>query len=392
MGGSTRSYEIAKKLVLAGHQVSVVTSTRGQDYARTVGLNVEGIEIVWINVDYNNSMSFWRRVYAFGKFAILSYRIGSKLDGDLVYATSTPLTIAIPGVLTSKRCKIPLIFEVRDVWPDIPIAMKILTNRFLIKAASLLELWAYRNSRKIVGLSPGMCDSIISKGIASDRVICIPNAANVAKFQNTASTENIHAPKSITEADQVVLYAGTLGTVNGVSYMIDIAKELDALDKANKIKFLVVGDGVEKNKLIHLASDLKLLNRRVFFLDPIAKQAMPTLFARASIVTSFIINVPILEMNSANKFFDGLAAGRPILINHGGWQADIITKYNAGLVIDRDDAFSAAQSLLHTLNDTNLLTQMGRNSLGLAKSQFDSDILFDRLVSEIVDTAADTYT
>ena len=98
-------------------------------------------------------------------------------------SSSTPLTISIPAVFISKKKKIPMIFEVRDLWPTIPIAMKILKNPILIYLARILEMWSYKNSNSIIGLSPEIKKGIISRDVDPKKIAVITNSCDLKKFE-----------------------------------------------------------------------------------------------------------------------------------------------------------------------------------------------------------------
>jgi UDP-N-acetylglucosamine:LPS N-acetylglucosamine transferase len=127
MVGSTRSYEMARRLVAYGHEVHMITSWREDDGRKNWFKTEEnGINVHWLPVPYSNEMGFYERIKAFVKFALGSAKKAIELKGDIVFATSTPLTIAVPGIIASKINRIPMVFEVRDLWPEVPVALGIL--------------------------------------------------------------------------------------------------------------------------------------------------------------------------------------------------------------------------------------------------------------------------
>ena len=163
MSGGTRSYEMARRLVAMGHEVNMITSWREDDGRKGWFETAEaGIKVHWLPVPYSNKMGFKERISAFFRFAWGAARKAASLPADVVFATSTPLTIALPGVYAARRQKAPMVFEVRDLWPELPIAIGALKNPFLQFMARQLELFAYRNSKAIVALSPGMRDGVES--------------------------------------------------------------------------------------------------------------------------------------------------------------------------------------------------------------------------------------
>ncbi|MGI6776573.1 MAG: glycosyltransferase [Acetivibrionales bacterium] len=144
ISGGTRSYDFARRWVDKGHKVTVLTSSAfiGGSCSRNSnkGINfikIDGLDVVVINVTYSQHMPYLRRVMAFLLFMICaSVYLLKKNDFDLVFATSTPLTIAIPALVARLRNKVPFIFEVRDLWPEYPADFGIIKNRPAIKAGS----------------------------------------------------------------------------------------------------------------------------------------------------------------------------------------------------------------------------------------------------------------
>ena len=184
MPGGTRSFEMARRLVAAGHEVNLVTSHR-EAGAAGGGWEVTeeaGIKVHWYPVPYSNHMGFVERVRAFLRFAVAAARKAASFEADVVFATSTPLTIVLPGLFASWRLRVPLVFEVRDMWPAVPIAMGYLKNPVLRIGAHWLERLAYRKSSHVVALAPGMRDDIIATGIDPDKVTVIPNGCDVDIF------------------------------------------------------------------------------------------------------------------------------------------------------------------------------------------------------------------
>jgi glycosyltransferase involved in cell wall biosynthesis len=391
MSGGTRSYELARRLVAAGHEVHVVTTTRegpqtaGQEWGTT---NEEGVHVHWTHVEYRNQFGFLARVRAFLSFA---WRSGSKavaLRGDLVFATSTPLTIALPAIYASRRLRAPMVFEVRDVWPEVAVAMGEISNPFLIWAARLLERTAYRNAVRVIALSPGMADGVANAGYPRENIKTIPNACDIDLFQSRG--EDLPPDFLPPGEGPLVLYAGTFGRANGVDYLADVAAEMKQL-KAS-VRFLLVGDGAERERLEQRAAANGTLGVNLWIRRPVSKRNMPALFRNATVATSLFIDVKALWDNSANKFFDALAAGRPVLINYGGWQKDILDAHGAGISVRRDDPVGAARALLDLLNSPERLARAQQASLNLARTQFNRDSLAERFRATLESAAMTTVS
>lgn len=387
MSGGTRSYEMARRWVAAGHEVHMITSWREESECRLwFETKVAGINVHWLPVPYGNHMNYRDRIAAFLKFASSAIGRAKRVGGDIVFATSTPLTIAIPGVRVSKALGVPFVFEVRDLWPKVPIAMGALKNPIMKAMAERLELYAYGNSSHIVALSPGMKDGIVERGIRPEMISVIPNSADLSLFGDCADEgEAFRRSLNIRRDCALVTYAGTFGAVNGVSYMVRMAAAARNLDLP--LHFLGVGEGRERRSVELLASELGVLGDYVTLLPPVAKKEMPKILAATDVTCSFVIDLEPLWANSANKFFDSLASGTPIAINYGGWQADLLTSNNAGLALPAEDPVEGVKMIAALVADKRKLTEMGLAARSLAEEKFDRGKLAAQLEKILINEA-----
>jgi glycosyltransferase involved in cell wall biosynthesis len=379
MSGSTRSFEMARRLVEMGHQVEIVTSTRGYDISSHDLRTIEsGITVNWIRVNYSNQMNFWRRIFAFLKFAFLAFLKARKLKGDIIFASSTPLTISLPGIFAARLNRIPFYFEVRDLWPEVPISMGILNNPFLRFLALKLEKFSYKNATGIIALSEDMKRGIVKTGYSSKNIKVIPNGADLDLFDFKKSTKtSLRFKYGFNQDDIIILYPGTFGVVNNLEYIVHIAQKLSS---QINVKFLLVGDGVERDMIIKKAKEYNLFQQNMFFFEPVPKNEMPDFFSMSDIVISTILPIKELESNSANKYFDALASGTCVVINHGGWQEEELQKFKCGFSLSRDldEAYSKLQFYL---NDRKLLDVMGLNGRYLAQKKYSRDYLAQELAA-----------
>ena len=387
MPGGTRSFEMARRLVAADHEVYMITSDRvsnnSDDWYRTIEA---GIQVHWLPVRYGNTMPYHERIKAFFRFATKAGLYANRIRADVVFATSTPLTITIPAVYAAKQQKIPMVFEVRDLWPELPIAVGAIKGP-MIPPARWLERFAYRHSKEIVALSPGMKEGIVQIGYPPERVHVIPNSCDLELFQVTAEAGVAFRNRFSWLGDRpLVIYAGTFGRINGVGYLARLAAEI--LSLAPEVRFLAVGGGYEYDMVSKLARDLGVLDRNFFMIPQLPKAEMPALFSAATISTSMFIDLPQMWANSANKFFDSLAAGKPVAINYKGWQANLLNQTGAGLVLPPNDLLSAARLLVNAIKDQNWLTKAGKAALSVARTRFNRDLLARQLETVLVNAAS----
>jgi glycosyltransferase involved in cell wall biosynthesis len=378
MAGGIRSYEQARRLVARGHTVHVITTDitpgkRGLGWRHT---DDDGIDVHWFSIPYSNNMSYARRIRAFAEFMVVAAAKAARLKADLVFATSTPLTVAVPGVIAAKLRRVPFVFEVRDLWPEVPIKMGALRNPVARKLAGALATFAYRNAEEVVALSPGMAAGVNARYPAA-RTTVIPNAADLDLFRVEDDAVRRFRDEHRWLGDRpLVIYTGALGAVNGVDYLVHAARRMRDLDP--DVQFLIVGHGKEWDSTRKLAADHGLLDQSVHMWEKVPKTELPVILGAATVSTSMVRPIPALWENSANKFFDALAASRPIAINYGGWQSDLIRQTGAGLVLDPHDPDSGAGTLAAHVRDEVWLKEARAAAHQLAVEQFSRDLLFER--------------
>jgi glycosyltransferase involved in cell wall biosynthesis len=390
MVGGTRSYEMARRLVGMGHEVDIVTSSRtaaAPTLRRWSRTDEDGVRVHWLTVPYSNHMSYRRRLWAFARFAWASAPKAASLGGDVLFATSTPLTIALPAVYAAWRRGIPLVLEIRDLWPEVPIAMGALRRSPSIRASRWLERFAYRHAAHIIALSPGIRDGIVGTGYPADRVTVLPNGCDLELFDVKATAGlAVRREHRWLGNRPLVLYAGALGAVNGVCYLARVAAAAATIDP--EVCFVTIGDGKEEGLVRTTAAQLGVLNRNFFMLASMQKRDIPAWLSAANIASSIVVDLRELWANSANKVFDAFAAGRPIAINHEGWLADLIRLTGTGLVLPPRDTSAAAAQLITAVRDPVWLAGAGAAAGQIARERFSRDELATQLERVLKTTVA----
>lgn len=390
--GGPRSYEFARRLIAHGHQVCVISSpaffpTNYHFTGLITQTEVAGTPMVIIRVPYSNSMSFAERIHAFLQFAFLASWEAMRHPADVVFATSTPLTIAIPAILAKLWQRIPLVFEVRDLWPELPIAVGALRNPVAKALAEALEWLAYHASVHVIALSPGIAEGVMRRGMPATSITVIPNGCDVELFDVPLSQGQAIRRRlpGLAENQPLVVYAGTFGVINGVDYLVDVAVTMRTI--ASDVRFLLVGSGAKKDMLISKAQAGGVLNENLWIWDPVPRTEMPNVLAAATVATSLFIPLRPMWNNSANKFFDALAAGKPVAINYGGWQAELLTDSGAGIVLPPNDPVLAAETLSSFVHDPQRLQQAAAAARTLAYTRFHRDMLASKLEASLCQAA-----
>lgn len=389
--GSTgiRSYEMARRLITRGHQVTMVCGSYGGGQTGLINSfengrrrgTVDGIDIIEFDLMYSNADGLIKRALTFLKFAIRSIGLALTADYDLLFSTTTPLTAGIPGISARWLRGKPFVFEVRDLWPELPRAMGVIKNRFVLGAMAVLEWTSYRSAHNVIGLSPGIVEGIMHCGVLRERIAMVPNGCDLGIF----STEvEAWRPEQIGSTDLMAVFAGTHGMANGLDAVLDAATVLK-LRGRNDIKILLIGDGKLKPALVERANREGLDN--VVFHAPVNKVRLAGLMASTDVGLQILANVSAFYYGtSPNKFFDYIAAGVPVLNNYPGWLAGMINEHQCGFAVEADNALAFADALESAADDRAALAPMGQRSRALAESQFSRAQLSDQWVDVLEST------
>ncbi|MBL3657809.1 glycosyltransferase family 4 protein [Fulvivirga sediminis] len=361
-GGGIRSYHIVKHLKELGHDVQVITAYNKPKADVKI---IDGIKISYLPVYYTNHLSFWSRVHAFIRFVWMSLKVIKKIQPvDLNYVITTPLTTGIIALYAKFRFRTPYVFEVGDLWPDAPIQLKVLNNWLLKKLAYWLEKKSYKETEKIVALSPDIKDIILQK-LNKKKVEVITNMADNEFF--TAGKKDLRLQLKYGVEDKfVITYAGTIGLANHLEYMLAAAEA--CLDNAH-IQFMVAGEGARAQHMKNLVEEQNLVNVR--FVPFAGKDEVRELLNVSDAVYVSFQNVPVLASGSPNKLFDGLAAGKLIIMNFEGWLKKIIEKNECGFYYNPEEPKQFYNELKKFVEDDELLMRAQINSRKLAEQSFD---------------------
>jgi glycosyltransferase involved in cell wall biosynthesis len=363
--GGTRSYEFARRFVSRGHDVRMLTAGEGRQ-------EVEGIEVVGVSGGYSDyvsatAVSYPRRMLAFARFGLAA--TAAALRGprpDVIYATSPPLTMALPALAAAARWRAPLVFEVRDLWPEAPIQMGALRNPLIRRAARALERLVLGRATRIIALSPGIQRGVVAAGAPAERVALVPNASDLDLFRPAPLPERFR-----------VSYFGTMGEANDLAPVVEAARLLDGVD------FVLMGDGKHRARLERSAPP------NVTFTGTAAgKQGVAELAASSSACLTVFKDVPVLATNSPNKLFDTFAAGRAAIVNMDGWMRSLVEDNEAGLYVRAGDARDLAEKLAWLRDHPADLERMGRNARALAEREFDRERLAERALAVLEEAAS----
>jgi glycosyltransferase involved in cell wall biosynthesis len=387
--GLIRSYEFARRMVDRGHQVTMITSSSRlpEEYQRRLFFEgeIDGIRVRSVRIRYSNYMGYARRLWSFTLFTLgalwLAVTAGRH---DIVFATSTPLTVGIPGWMAAAAKRRPFVFEVRDLWPEAAIQMGALRRHSMTaRAAKRLERFLYHHSAAVVALSPGMAEGVVAEGIDPSRVHTIPNCADLDLFHPGPKDPELVERFALGNRF-VVGYAGAIGPSNALEAQVPEAARMLKERGRHDIAFLIAGEGKSLPDLQRLTTDLE----NVLLIGPVPKREVPRLTRTADVLMTLFADVPILATNSPNKFFDALASGRPVIVNQPGWTRALVEDNDAGVWVPGRDGRAMADAIEALADDAERVARMGRNARTLAEREFSRDDQADRLILVLENAAA----
>jgi len=381
--GLIRSYEFSRRMVEAGHEVVMITSGSRlpERYSERLFArgDVDGIDVRSVRVRYSNYMGYGRRIISFLAFTFgATWLALTAPRPDVVFATSTPLTAGVPGWIAATVRRAPFVFEVRDLWPEAAIQLGALKRQgVLARMAKTLERFLYRRSASVIALSPGMAEGVILEGIPAARVHMIPNSCDLDLFRPGPKDPEFVERYALGERF-VVGYAGAIGPSNALEDSVPEAARLLKGRGRDDIVFLVVGDG----KCLPLIREIKERDGldNLILAGSMPKRDIPRVTRTADALMALFADVPILYTNSPNKFFDGLATGRPMIVNSPGWTKQLLEEYGAGVYVPPGDGVSLAAEIERLADNPDETRRMGERARRLAEERFDRNDLAEQFV------------
>lgn len=387
--GGTRSYWISKELVRRGHNVTMITSTNKKLHPNPGEEMIDGIRVIYVKNEYNNYMSPLRKVYSFVRFLHKAINVGCKQKNvDLVYATSTPLTVGYVALRLKARKAFPYVFEVRDLWPEFPIQIGAIKNPIAIKILRWIEKRIYEKSEHVVALSPGMQDGVITAGTPKEKTSMIPNMSKPDEFYPHEPNLEIVKKFGLDLNKFNLIHFGSMGKANGLQYIIEAAK-IVAEKGHNDINFVFMGDGATLPMLKDMVNKYNLQNVQ-FLGNHNMKIVEEVANCCDASITSFL-NLPILETNSPNKLFDSLSAGLPIIVNSAGWTKKLVEDDDCGCYVNPDNPEELANKLIEIKDNKELLERWSKNSRKLSETVYDKNILAAK-VADVLETVFNKIT
>jgi len=389
-GGGSRWNQFAKYWSKSGHKITVlagmldvITAKKHPEHkGRFIATeyNQSNIIVKRCHVSEAYNRNFIGRAWAYVSFVISSTLAGLLVKKvDIIICTSPPLTVSLTGWILSKLKRIPMVFEVRDLWPESAIDTGVLTNKWLIRMLYWLERKSYSSASRINVLTPAFEKALIEKkGIRPNKISMIPNGADLDIIKPGPADNRVREKYNLNDKF-VVTYVGAHGAANALMQLIEAAKILKETD--SQVQIMLVGDGMEKTKLLEETKKFKLDN--VTFVEPVPKSQIADYINASDVCIAVLKKCDVFKTVYPNKVFDYMAAAKPVLIGIDGAARKLVEDAGAGIFAEPENAQEIANAMRFYLASPKIAQQHGQNGYEFVKRNYDRRVLASKYLQLI---------
>lgn len=361
----TRAYEMARYLAAQGHRVTMLTEVPNHpsgiippEYRRKLVefKPLDGIDVVRLRVLASPRKSFARRMAFYLSYSAMATAIAPFLRGryDVIYATSPPLFVGLAALAISYLRRIPLVFEVRDIWPESAVLLGELNNRRAIALSEKLERACYARARRIVVVTEGISRRLLERGLPEHKLALIKNGANVSQFQPEAEAAARLGREMGLEGKFVLMYAGVHGLAQGMETLVQVG---EMLREDEDIRLVFIGEGPKKEETARLVKERGLDN--IIMLGERPREQMPAYLSMADAALVPLKRVELFEGALPSKMFEALACATPVILSVGGEAARVLEQMGAGLSVPPEDGEAIANAALVLKRNPEVAKLMG---------------------------------
>ena len=385
-----RLFELAIRLKAKGVDVEILTAMpnypkmeifeeyKGKSYIEE---EQHGLKIYRSRIFVSKSKGIFKRLLNYFSFVFTSYWRGRKLGSyDYILCESPPLFLGYSATRLAKKLKAKLIFNVSDLWPESAEKLDLVRNRTFLKLAYNLEAKLYSKSYLVTGQTQGIVESISTR-FPNKKVYWLPNGVDITKYNpQEVAKSGFRKKYGISEADLVLFYGGIIGHAQGLELILKAAKEFTE----QPVKFVLLGSGPEKDKLLSIQKDLNLKN--VIFAEPVGRNEMGGIIKEIDISLIPLRKLDLFLGAIPSKIFEVLAMEKPILLGVDGEAKNLfIDQGNAGWFFKPENEIDLISQIQYILNHKNEISEKGQNGRAYVKKSFNRETIvnnfYDYLIS-----------
>lgn len=386
-----RLHELALRLQAKGVSVTVLTALPNYpkmevfpNYEGKAGMTeeIEGIKVHRASIFAKQSGGIINRLLNYFSFVWSSYRLGKKRfhqgEFDFLMVESPPLFLGFSAVYLARKLKAKLIFNVSDLWPESAEKLEIVTNKPLLNLAYKLEAWCYQNATLITGQTQGIVKDINHR-FPKTNTYWLPNGVDLSYYNPDAVTSNWREKRGFSSDDILLFYGGIIGHAQGLEVILQAAKKVKAF---SKLKFVLIGEGPEKEKLVTLKEKLALSN--VTFLPAVPKTEMPKVVKAVDATIVPLRKLPLFEGAIPSKIFENLAMKNPVILGVQGEAKQLfIDEGNCGISFEPENVEELSSVLRQIAEGSVNLVTLGENGRKYVERKFNRDKISESFLTEL---------
>jgi glycosyltransferase involved in cell wall biosynthesis len=332
----------------------------------------------WIYVRKTNSIVL--RLLNYFSFVFTSIFSGLFLikKHDFIICESPPLFLGISALTIKLLRRSKIVFNVSDLWPESAEKLGIVKNKFFLKLSHWLEAWLYKRSALVSGQTQGIVKSISSR-FPKVKTFWLPNGIDNNQYDENKVTYDWRSKNGFKKSDFIVLYAGILGYAQGLEVILKAAAKINN----DAIKFVLVGDGPQKDYLYSLKEKLQLHN--VFFFGNQPASEMPNIISAPDAAIVPLKNIPLFKGAIPSKIFESIAFGKPILLGVDGEARELfIDEGKCGLFFKPEDERALANGIIELKENAKLRSELGKNGISYVEEKFNRQKIATAFYQELV--------
>lgn len=360
---ATRVSALCERWVKAGHDVTVVTCPPnvpngvvydGYRNERTSEV-INGVKVERVKLYIAANKGAVKRMFNFVSYFLKALIAALRLPKpDVVIATSPQIFCGYAGVWYKRICRVPLVIEIRDIWPESMGAVGANIPKFAYWALEKIEKAMYRTCDRLVTVGEGYKDRLMEKGVPGEKMSIVMNGTDLSVYKPQPKNDALLEKYGL-KGKFVVSYIGTVGMACGLDVVLDAAKEVP-----DNVMFVVVGDGAHRTQLEGEAKKRHLEN--VIFTGRQPKAAMPAWVSSSDANLVHLRKTELFTTVMPSKIFESAGCKRPIIMGVDGYAKKLVMDAKAGLDMKPGDAESLLECVKTLVADPELCRTLGENA------------------------------
>ncbi|MBI3949947.1 MAG: glycosyltransferase family 4 protein [Acidobacteria bacterium] len=382
-GAAARLHGLARWLVRFGHQVTVVAGMpnypagivpaeyRGR--ARVCEM-IDGVDVLRTWIYASSHQTSLRRLANYFSF-VASAIVGGFTAGrhfDVILASSPPLFVGLAGWVLARSYRVPWVFDIRDLWPDVAVeAGEFTPDAALTRWGYRLAQFLYCRADHITPVTENKRQKLLTSGVPSEKLTVVANGVDIDRL--TCSTNGSWRVEFGIQDRFIVVYAGLIGIAQGVEVAVEAA---NALRHRPEIHFLIVGDGVRRADIVRRAEKLRLTN--ITFLPSQPRETIPAILESADVALVPLKNSQLADA-VPSKLLEAWGCKRPVILLAGGEAAHLVNSAQGGVVVPPEEPRCLADAISSLVANRKALQDYGQNGYEFVKAHFEREALARRM-------------